>query len=298
MSSAAEDPGLFITWAYSNESFRHVQLMIDSIRKFGGEFLHCPVWVFVPETKDLENLEFKGQNIEIKLLDTPDSIRNYYYGNKVYACARAEELVGQDVRSLVWVSPEILFVNPPALFDLVGDIQAAFRPVHIQNVGLRVDENLDTFWSGVYRGAGVKDIDMELESYVDRVQLRAYFNSAAFGLDPALGLCRKWFDLFEELVTDAEFQRKACQDGWHQVFLHQAVLSALVAARVRKERLLILPPEYVYPYNLHGDVPLDRKAHSLDELVCLFYEGRSLIPEEVTDIKVTEPYKSWLASFV
>lgn len=295
MGKSTREEVLFISWVYSDESRKNTRLMVNSLRSFGGAYSQCPVWIFVPDARLLADLEFSWSNIEIKFLDTPESIRKYNYGHKVYACAKAEEKASQDVSSLVWVSPEILFINPPVSFDLVEYYRAAFRPVHIQNVGLRVGDPLDLFWKGVYRHAGVSDIDMEVESFVDRVRLRAYFNSAAFAVNPGLGYCRRWLKLFEDLVTDEEYQHTACQDEWHRVFLHQAVLSALVASVVERERLRLLSPDYIYPYNLHNDVHAEYKARSLDELVCLYSEGRSLNPKEITDIEVPEPYRSWLA---
>ena len=33
---------------------------------------------------------------------------------------------------------------------------------------------------------------------------------------------------------------------------------------------------------------------SLDDLVCIYHEGRSLDPEEITDIEVGRQLRSWL----
>ena len=71
----------------------------------------------------------------------------------------------------------------------------------------------------------------------------------------------------------------------------------IVAAEAGSEGLRLLTPDYIYPYNLHSDVPEIRKARSLDELVCIYHEGRSLKPGDMKDIEVSEPYRSWLACF-
>jgi len=100
------------------------------------------------------------------------------------------------------------------------------------------------------------------------------------------------------LVCDQAFQLDACQDERHQIFLHQAILSALIVTHLDPERVRTLPPDYSYPYNLHQSVPLDRRALALNDLVCIAYEDRSLDPHVVHDIAVDEPLRSWLSARV
>ena len=56
------------------------------------------------------------------------------------------------------------------------------------------------------------------------------------------------------------------------------------------------PPDYGYPYNLHGSVPEDKRAAALADTVCAIYEDRSVDPREVTDIEIRESLGSWLAA--
>ena len=200
------------------------------------------------------------------------------------------------VQSLVWLTPECLIIQPPDLFALPTDLSTAVRPVHIQNVGLIASDPVDEFWKKVYEVVGVRDIRTTVESFIDVKRIRAYYNSAAFAFDPSFGLCSRWFEFFETLVCDQEFQETACQDERHQIFLHQAILSPVIVTMFDPENIRILPPEYVYPYNLHYDVPLDRRAKVLNDLVCIYYDGRSLRLDEIRDIEVLEPLRSWLAA--
>jgi len=294
MNHISESEPVFFTWVYSPETRQDASILIESIRTFGGSFSQHPVWVFESNPEEVDSQIVGGLGIERITLDTPERLRQYYYGHKVYASVRAEKLASEGAGSMIWVSPEMLFTQPPELFDLSGEFDAAVRPVHIQNVGLGISQAPDDFWQGVYRAVGAGDITSEVESFVDGQRLRSYFNSAAFAVDPSLGLCQRWLEVFEKLVIDQEFQESACQDDWHQVFLHQALLSALLASEISPERLRILPPSYIYPYNLHADVPPERQAHSLDELVCIYHEGRTLNPEKITDINLSEALKSWL----
>ena len=115
-------------------------------------------------------------------------------------------------------------------------------------------------------------------------------------MKPGDGLLRRWLEHFETLVLDEGFQHRACQDEWHQVFLHQAILSTLIVTALVPERIRTLPPTYGYPYNLHPSVPPDRRASALSDLVCVIYEERPVNPSFVDDIAIREPLRSWLES--
>ena len=170
--------------------------------------------------------------------------------------------------------------------------------MHIQNIGLGADEPLNGFWAQIYKAVGVKDVPSTVQTFVDEQDIRAYYNSHIFSVNPSKGLLRQWYERFAALVTDADFQSQYCQDDGHHIFLHQAVLSALIATTLDPERVRALPPEYSYPYNLHQQVPADRRTDALNDLICIAYEKRPLDPTVVDDIVIHEPLRSWLSDRV
>ncbi len=286
---------IFLTVATAN-SEPAARLMIDSLRAFGGELADAPFWVFSEHPDALKRLE--GEQTRILPLAVSSQAAAYPFGRKVAACARAETLAPTGTRALVWIDPACLVVQPPVLFDLSTDFDAAFRPVHIRNVGLPSTEPLDPFWQGIYTALGLTDIPQTVTSFVDGQILRAYFNSHAYAVNPNLGLMNRWYEHFQQLVSDEPFQAAACADERHQIFLFQAILSALVASSLEPGRLRILPPTYNYPYNLHTRVPADWRAAALDDLVCFAYEECVIHPSVMTDIQVREPLRSWLGARV
>jgi len=283
---------LFLTIVGSPERARRARLLIDSLRSFGGGLADSPFWVFAPRLELVRTL--KDERTRILPLAAPDPVLAYPFGGKVAACARAEELAPVGTRSLISIDTSCLIVRPPLLFDLGSDFDAALRPVHIRNVGLPVAAPLDEFWMGIYTAIGVDDIHSTVDSFVDGQRLRSYFNSHSLTVNPGRGLFRRWYELFQRLLANREFQSRACVDELHQIFLFQALLSALIAASLDLQRIRILPPSYNYPYNLQARVPETSRAAALNELVCFTYEERSLRPETVTDIQVREPLRSWL----
>lgn len=287
---------VFATVIRSGYGLSRAQLMIDSLRTFGGEMGSSQVWIFKADPHmTLADSQGEGST-QIIPLDVPDTISGYPFAEKVCASARAEEMAAPHFRSLVWIDPGCLIINPPPLFDLGETVDAAVRPVHLQIVGLEAAQPLDAFWKRIYQTFGLQDIHTTVESFVDQKRIRAYFNSHAFSVNPSLGLMHRWSEYFHGLVSNREFQELACQDELHQIFLFQAILSTLLVTRLDRQRIRILPPVYNYPYNLQKDVPEYRRAESLNDLVCIAYEDRPLDPELMDDISVNKPLRSWLAA--
>ncbi len=138
------------------------------------------------------------------------------------------------------------------------------------------------------------EIDGCVESFVDGEVLKPYFNSHCLSFNPRMGLMRQWRERYEALVGDEKFQKETCQDGLHQTFLFQAVLSALLANRILRNRLRLLPPTYNYPLHLHGRVPGERQAKFVNELVIATNEGERISAGSIPGIKICEPMAAWL----
>jgi hypothetical protein len=92
------------------------------------------------------------------------------------------------------------------------------------------------------------------------------------------------------MVSDEAFQTGPCSDERHQVFLHQAILSALVARDLDWSRVRLLPPEYNYPLNLLDKMPSNHRAPVLNDLVNAVYEDSF----PWTEIDILDPLRSWL----
>jgi hypothetical protein len=290
-------PLCFITLVHSNEGSQRLHLLIDSLRAFGGQFGQAPVWIFYCHDYDPTELATEypetGEVAWIPLVDE-ESLPNYYFGRKVLACAQAEAMTAAGVRSLVWLDPNCLVIQPPTLLDLHPAYEAAFRPVHIRNVGSPADQPLDEFWGTIYRAIRIEDATFTVQSFVDAQSLRPYFNSHLFSIDPAKGVLRLWLEYFKLLIADRTFQSGACSSELHQIFLHQAILSALVAKLLPVKGIRILPPEYSYPLHLHSKVPYSQRVGALNDLVCAVYEEDLPHPQTIHELEIHEPLYSWL----
>jgi hypothetical protein len=288
-----------MTLVETEQEARGVRLLLKSLRCFGGPLRHIPAWIFYRPDDPPDNLTgtFSGldpfQLIPLELnAATPGS--DYPFASKLRACAQAEALADARLRSLVWFNPGCLVVNPPLLFDLGPAFDAAFRPVHHRNIGSLAQEPLDGYWEAVYRSAGLEEAPFTVESFADLQILRPYFNTHCFAVNPALELFAACWEHFQALVTHTGFQSGPCREPLRRIFLHQAILSALVAKRLERERLCLLPPAYSYPLHLHPQVPPGRRPGRLNDLVCPVYEDNFEFPVTLNGLQVDEPLRSWL----
>jgi hypothetical protein len=280
----------FLILFRSEAGERLARIVIESLRAFGGPLRDCAVWAFVLDPDRVPQALPGLERVHRFPLAVEEGCPPYPFAEKVYACAQAEAMAGPGIRSLVWLSLDCLIVNPPLLFDLGSAFDAAFRPVHHRNVGSPAHEPLDDFWQGIYRALEVGEMPYTVESFADGQTLRPYFNTHCFAFYPATGLGRAWWEHFKAMVSDQAFQAGPCRDDLHQIFLHQAILSTLVAKRLDWERVRLLPPEYNYPLNLLNEMPPDRRAPTLNSLVNAVYEDAF----PWGSIEVQQPLRSWL----
>ena len=286
---------VFATWAATAGQRPRARLLVESLRAFGGRLAGSPFWIVDCVPGGMPGGITAGKGVTVIAASMSDETRGYPYAAKVAAAAAAEARADGEADTLVMVAAENLVTGSVDLLDLGDGADAALRPVHHRNVGLPAGAPLDAFWRGVYAGAGVADLDDTVESFVEGERLRAWFNSALYAVRPRLGLLRRWPERFAALVADGDFQREACGDDLHRIFLHQAALTALLATEIPAARRRLLPPAYVYPYNLHGEVPPARRARRLEDLATVCYEERSLHPDAADDIAMGAELAAWLA---
>jgi len=266
------------------------RIVIESLRTFGGPLGDCPVWAFSIDPDRASGALAGIEGVHRFPLTLEKGCPPYPFAEKVYATALAEAMTGPEIRSLVWLSLDCLVIQPPLLFHLGPAFDAAFRPVHHQNVGSPAHEPPDDFWRGIYRALEIEEMPYTVESFVEGQTLRPYFNTHCFAFNPATGLGRAWWAHFKAMIMDEAFQAGPCRDELHQIFLHQAVLSALVPKMLAWERVRLLPPVYNYPLNLLNEIPPDRRTPTLNSLVNAVYEDAF----PWGSIAVQEPLFSWL----
>ena len=174
---------------------------------------------------------------------------------------------------------------------------AAVRPVPLSNtIGLPEGAPPDGYWAPIYRetGLGVHQ-QPTVETLVDRVRIQPYFNCEVYAVRPGLGICAEWARVLAGRLRDAEYQKTACTVFLKRLFLHQAVLSAVIQSRVRPARLRALPITSGYPFNQHARLPASRRCTVLNDLsVVIFDDAWPRHPNWMESIEIREPLRGWL----
>jgi len=155
---------------------------------------------------------------------------------------------------------------------------------------------VDEFWSAIYTVTGVDPATVPaVESLVESTIIRFYINCGIIAYRPKLGICQEWARAFSVMVRDAAFQSSACADPLHRVFLHQAVLSAVVLARTRQAELRLLPilPTYLSFQEIADGLSVSRntvKTQALSIYGKLQASSRGEAVERAVELGLLEPF--------
>jgi hypothetical protein len=79
------------------------------------------------------------------------------------------------------------------------------------------------------------------------------------------------------------------------LFLHQAVLSAVITSTVKPERIKPLPLSSGYPFSQHGRLPQAKRASRLEDLaVVIFDQTWQKDKGWLQRVPAGEPLRQWL----
>jgi len=191
----------------------------------------------------------------------------------------------------------VIVMNTLECLDLGGQFGAALRPVSLNNtIGLPPGTEPNDYWEPIYRATGL-DAKMvpTVSTVVDEVKIQAYYNCEIFSVDPGLGIFRKWAEILSGLLKDEKYQQTACTTFLRRLFLHQAVLSAVITTKTPLPKIKPLPLACSYPFNQHAKLPAGQAAASLNELSAVIFDNAwSAIPDWMDKIPVSGELKTWL----
>lgn len=289
------DDCLFSTLITDEADLQSAEILVKSKHAFAGAFSKSPMQVY--STIEVGDAFCDFPEVTVVVIREPDTLTGCLFGSKVFACSLAEEAARMGARTLIWIDPACLLLRPPLSFRLSAPHKVAFRPVHIMNIGQPSGEPVNDFWRQLYLITGNRIPSFSLQSFVDAKEIFPYFNNHCFSLDPSFGLCSKWLSTLERLWNDETF-KPLVSDSPHRLFLFQAVLSAIITSLLDQEEILLLPPDYSYPYHLQAAIPVEKRTMLLNELTCVVYEEESLHPINLHGIGVNEPLTTWLSRHI
>jgi len=262
------------TYVDSDEKAAHARALIKSLRRFGASYQNSPVYVALDTTKGLSSARMSLQNVTLVPFHMPSCAAGYPLAVKAYAAAAIEASMPDSVRTLAWFDPETLVLGSLQDLDLDTSQAVAIRPVFLVNtIGQSPATAVNDYWRPIYRATALESSAVpQVRSVVDEHVLRAYYSCIIFSFQPRLGLAGEWSRLMTIFVQDTLYQKSVCTTFLQKLFLHQAILSALIVRRVPAGDIRMLPLTCGYPLNLHERLPDGKKQKSMDHLSSLILD--------------------------
>jgi len=288
----------FITYVSDNLQERAAARLIRSIRERAGMYSKCTIYVVLGDQKNYPCSSLAGPGIKLLPIEMNQKYLTYPLVYKAFACAQVEKLAGTGIKTLAWFDPSTLVLKAPAGLDLSEGRSVAVRPVTLANtIGEAPQSGPGEYWQKIYGLLGInyKNIPA-VKTIADTTEVRAYFNCEIFSFDPSKGICSLWKDVLTKLLDDNYYQSKVCTSPLQKLFLHQAVLSAVISGEVPVESIRKLPVSNGYPLNQHSMLHDSVKAGSMDDITCLILD---FINEKDKDwlsgIPISDPLSEWIS---
>lgn len=292
------DQVAFMTLVSTGEQERSVRAMIKSIRENAGEYNNCKIYVLLAQPDEATGNLLAGENVELLRPGADSIFLNYPLAVKAFAASQVEQLVKGKIQTLVWLDPGVMVLNSLKDLDLKGGYDVSVRPVSlVNNIGLPPGVEPDDYWSPIYKANKIDYKTVRtIETLVDAVQIQPYYNCEIYSVNPALGICQEWAAQLSELLRDKSYQQNTCNTPRRRLFLHQAVLSGIIASRVKASRIKALPITCSYPFNQHDQLAEEKKVSSLNLLSAVIFDyAWSSNPNWMDKIKIDEPLRGWLS---
>lgn len=268
-------------------------LLVRSLRRWGGRFATAPFYAFRPRAGEELAAETLAlfRDYDVTYCDEPVNRRFAHFGlaNKIYVSAYAERIAREDV--LVFLDSDTVIASEPIALALPEGIDAALRPVDFGSPGAereyvegsdywrthfqrpsstgRADDPFEDYWRRLYAHFHLGDPDWFVEATLDRLRIRAWFNSGLVAVRRNAGVFEQWRSDFESIVDAGLFP----PDG--RIHYVEQLSLATALTRIR-DRVAILPPAYNYPLSGRALSPL--AGAQLGELVHVHYNSYFQIP--------------------
>jgi hypothetical protein len=288
---------VFASYALGAAQGQKAVVLRRSIRAFGGACRQAPLLVVADEAA-ADLLEREGdQALRVLPVQLPTAARTVPLAAKAFAAAQIEREVARTADTMLWIDPESVVLSAPDGLILRRREAVALQPVFLTNrVGQSVDQPVDPYWASIYRLTGLAGPSVpHVETVVDGGRIRFYINCGVIALRPSRGMCTEWARALLALLEDAESRRVVLTDAPHALFLHQAVLSAVIAARTRPAERRWIPIAYGYPLGLHDRVPSGRRVARLNDVTCLIYDQVwDQDPDWLSRVAVDGALRTWL----
>jgi len=288
----------FITTVAPGRSLLDLQLLLASIRDFGGSLAETPIWVCLPQNHaDVpDQVRDYFETLEVGLLNfqIDGEVQSFPFGARVQAAAVAEKAFSSKTSLLAWLDSDTIVLQDPTELLLPPGKVLGYRPVHHRLLGTAWGEDLDPFWELIYHKCQATiDPDDFMVTHAGE-KIRPYFNAGSFVIRPEAGLLERWWQVFREQLRSPDFLSFYGKDQLYPIFMHQVIFTGVLLAAIDKGRRLEFSSKINYPLHLHWEIPEQHRAELINDLITVRCENILNEPGWQEHLPIQEPLLSWL----
>jgi hypothetical protein len=246
-------------------------LLCASIRRYGGNLASAPIHVFRPRRglpltrRTHRRLRELDVALHEQRLNT--DYAHFPRTNKIFVCEWAEQNL--DVDHVVFVDSDTVFLQEPSALLLDSGCDVAIRPVDTKTVtSCGEGDPKDGYWLALYAACGVVPPPF-IETSVDRVRIRACFNSGLVSARRRAGVFAQWREDFETIMKAGLLPPVKTKPKIGMPFLDQNALATTLSRF--SGSLEILPDGYNYCLPKRDQMPEPLRSACWKDLVHLHY---------------------------
>ncbi len=253
-------------------------LLAESVRKFAGSLSDNSLIFYTPKDETTFSKGFiekiSNLNAELFTFSLSNEYYNFPFMSNAFAATCAEEDSINEVENIAWLSPNTIVLREPEELILKDEIILGYRPVHHKLIGSKFEEPLDPFWKAIYEVCDVeKDHIFPMETHIEGVKIRPYFNAGILSFRPNRRLMKGWRDKLIKVYKKPSLQEFYNKDEKYKIFLHQAILTGVILSKINSKKIYELPVSYNYPFHLHNVDITSKRPNSMNEMITIRHEG-------------------------
>ena len=288
----------FALFAKPGRAEQETLLFTKSLRQFGGIYKNAPVWVMTLESHPLSKdtvTQLEKYRVQLQTVELAEDLINFPFAAKSMIAGLAETLIKGTSQLMVWLDRDSLIIHEPNELILPAGKTLGYRPVDHKNIGSPYDEPPDGFWETLYQHSHVSpDKVFPILTSVDQIHLRPYINAGMLVVRPEAGLLHQWGSAFKKIYQHPEITPYYEKHPLYKIFIHQAVLSAMLTRVLPFEEWFELPYQINYPLHMHKNYPTHKKPKDIHQVVTCRYDTFFEDKNWQEQISLPDPFGSWL----
>lgn len=227
------------------------KVLIESFLRSSSE---NQIWIYLKQGIDFSYMD---ESVSIHQYDVNQDFYSFPFYDKIQAGAICEQSHAQP---FLWVDVDSVFFHiSPKDFQL----PICINPVDKKNIGIKADDPISDFWTYILKDIGLSKNDYKrtkVTTTISKEFIYPYYNIGMVYLDPSLLIFSNTLKVMKKLLNTPEFQTMLMDNPLNQIFLHQAVFSALVIKFLPSKKISYLKEGYNMPMHL-----LDEEINTLKE---------------------------------